>query len=90
MSKDAQSHESAVSDIENNEARPEKQQPGNYQRFKAAAKKPKLDPIDAHIMTLLRQDDKDKNSSKDQDMDRGFFLSLPRLQSFAEQHQSGS
>ena len=64
-------------DMENNEARPEKQQPGNYERFKPAAiKKPKLDPVDAQIMTLLRQDDEDKHSSKGQDMDRGFFLSL--------------
>ena len=30
MSKDTQSDESAVSDMEHNEGRPEKQQPGNY------------------------------------------------------------
>ena len=40
------------------------------------AKKPKLDPVDAQIMTLLRQDDEDKSSVKDQDLDRSFFLSL--------------
>jgi len=53
--------------------RPEK---GSYQRFKPAAKKSKLDPVDAQIMTLLREDDEDKSSVKNQDMDRGFFLSL--------------
>jgi len=72
-----QSDESAASDTEDSAVtRPQKQQPGSYQRCKPMAKKPKLDPVDAQIMTLLRQDDEDKSSVKDQDLDRSFFLSL--------------